>query len=73
MKRKVKILVEFKVQPVDDDEEFTEEVAKAAASLAVYDFLSFVKVAGHSSESEFVEVHVDGFGQCDVALGEDHE
>jgi len=31
---KIKIAIEFEVQPVDDDEDFTEEVARSAASIA---------------------------------------
>jgi hypothetical protein len=70
---KIKIVVEFEVTPVDDDEEFTEDVARSAASIAAYDYLSLVKISGVSTDSEYVEVHVDGFGQCDVRLGEAHE
>lgn len=70
---KVKIWIEFEVEAVDDDEELTEDIAKSAASVAAYDFLSFVKVSGMSTDSEQVDVHVDGFGECKVSIGEDHE
>lgn len=70
---KVKILVEFEVTTDVEDGELTEDVAKSAASQAAYDFLSFVKVSGRTTDVESVEVHVDGFGECKVSIGEDHE
>ena len=71
---KTKILIEFDVEPVEDDEDaFDEGVAKSAASVAAYDFLSFCTVSGVNTDTESVDVHVDGFGPCRVSLGEDHE
>lgn len=75
---KVKILVEFEVEPVDDegwddDDQHNEQVAKSAASLAAYDYLSLVEVSGYSTDTDKVTVHVDGFGECLVSLGENHE
>jgi hypothetical protein len=65
---KTKILVEFDVQDVED-----EAVAKAAASLAAYHFLTFCTVSDMNTDTDEVEVHVDGYGKCKVRLGEDHE
>ena len=72
---KVKIAIEFEVEPADDDccDELTENEAKSAASVAAYDYLSLVKVSGYSGDSESVEVHVDGFGKCRVSIGQDRE
>ncbi len=72
---KVKILVEFEVETnvYDDEAPLTEDVAKAAASQAAYDFLSFCTVSGVNTDTEAVTVHVDGHGECQVKLGEDHE
>ena len=70
---RVKILVEFDVEPEEDPEAFDEAVAKGAASLAAYDYLALVKVSGYTSDAESVTVHVDGFGECRVKIGEDHE
>lgn len=74
MGKKVKILVEFEVTPTESlDSEFTENVAKSAASQAVYDFLSFCTVSGVNTDTDEVIVHVDGFGECVVCIGDDHE
>jgi hypothetical protein len=73
---KVKILIEFDVDGCEDEEEdgpLTENIAKAAASMAAYDFLTFCTVSGVNTDTEEVVVHVDGYGQCEVRLGEDHE
>jgi hypothetical protein len=71
---KVKILIAFDVEPVDDpDNDFTENHAKSAASQAAYDYLSFTKVSGHSTDCDSVEVFADGFGPCNVSIGEDHD
>ena len=72
MTMKVKILVEFEVESLED-EDLTENHAKGAASMATYDYLSLVKVSGYTSDTPVVQVHVDGFGECRVSLGEDHE
>lgn len=64
---KVKIGVEF---DVDTDE---EEVAKAAASLAAYNYLTFCEVSGVRTDVDEVTVHVDGYGEVIVRLGEDHD
>lgn len=68
---RVRILVEFDVQPLEDDE-LTENDAKAAASHAAWNYLALEKTAGYDGV-ESVNVHVDGYGKCRVSLGEDHE
>jgi hypothetical protein len=73
---KTKILIEFDVEPLEEDlgeDEFDERVAKGAASMAAFDFLTFCTVSGVNTDTDAVEVHVDGFGKCRVKLGEDHE
>ena len=82
---KVKIAIEFDVEPLEPGEdesaegvaewmdEFDESVARSAASVAAYDYLSLVKVFGVTTDSAQVEVHVDGFGPCRVQLGKNHE
>ena len=70
---KVKLLVEFDVKPVVDEDGFDERVAKSAASQAAYDFLTFCTVSGINTDTDEVTVHVEGFGECKVRLGEDHE
>jgi len=73
---KVKILIEFDVEPTGDleeDDELSENQAKSAASLAAYNFLTFCTVSGINYDTDEVEVFVDGFGKCRVKLGEDHE
>ncbi len=74
---KVKILVEFEVETAAVDEdgdelELDERVAKNAAGAAAWDYLSFCTVSGTNTDSEKVTVHVDGFGECIVKLGEEH-
>lgn len=69
---KTKILIEFDVE-ADDQDGFDENVAKAAASVAAYEFLTFCLVSGVNTDTDEVEVHVDGFGPCRVRLGNDHE
>ena len=64
---KTKILIEF---DVDTDD---EHIAKAAASQAAYDYLTFCTVSGVNTDTDEVEVHVDGHGNALVRLGEDHE
>lgn len=64
---KVKIGVEF---DVDTDE---ENVAKAAASLAAYNYLTFCEVSGVRTDVDEVTVYVDGYGDVTVRLGEDHD
>ncbi len=63
---KVKILVEFDVAFCDD-----EDVARSAASMAVYDYLSFCTATGVNPGTDECEVHVDGHGRFEVRLGED--
>jgi len=67
---KVSIPVEFIVTTEEDGELF-EDVAEVAAEQAAFDFLAFVKVSGYGSSVESVNVHVDGFGKCKVAIAED--
>ena len=70
---KVRIRVEFEVEPVDDHEGFDVKVARGAASQAAYDFLSLSDDTGYAGDTESVEVHVDGFGKCRVSIGEEHD
>jgi len=67
---KVKIQVEFVVEPVDD-EELTENQALSAASLAAWDNLCLT----HNGRDivEIATVYVDGLGECEVSVGEDHD
>lgn len=65
---KVKILVEFEVDGTDD-----EDVAKSAASMAAHHFLSFCTISGVNSDTDEVEVHVDGHGDFKVRIGTDHD
>lgn len=73
---KVKILIEFEVTTDLDEEEhgeLTENHAKSAASLAALDYLCFTQNLGITSSLAEVEVHVDGFGKCEVKVGKEHE
>lgn len=62
---RVKILVEFNVQPVEGDA-LTEREAKEAAELAA--FHNLVLTANGRNIVEAVEHHVDGLGECRVTL-----
>jgi hypothetical protein len=64
---KVKIGIEFEVDTEDED------LAKSAASVAAWEYLSFCKNTGYSTGVEEVTVHVDGHGNIDVKIGEDHD
>ena len=72
---KVRILIEFDVESLEDEEEdedeFTENVAKGAASQAAWDHLTLSRNGVNLADD--VEVHVDGFGRCRVKVGEAHE
>lgn len=68
---KVKILCEFNVE--SKEKGLTEKIAKDAAGLAAFNYLSFVKISGVTTDIESVTVFVDGFGDCQVSIGEDHE
>jgi hypothetical protein len=72
---KVKILVEFDVEPGDDADDgvLDENIAKSAASMAAFDYLTFCEISGVRTDTDEVEVHVDGYGTCKVRLGEDHD
>jgi len=71
---RVKILAEFDVIPTDDnDGKVTENVAKSAASQVAYEYLSFCTVSDVNAGRDDVTVHVDGFGECVVRVGDDHE
>lgn len=72
---KVKILIEFEVFNLEEGDvnDVTEAVAKSAASMAAYDHLCFTENLGRSAGVETVQVHVDGHGECEVKIGEDHE
>ena len=71
---KVKILIEFEVTTDLDEEEhgeLTENRAKSAASQAAWDHLCLTETGQNPVER--VTVHVDGFGECEVKVGEAHE
>ncbi len=66
---RIKIEVEFDVEPEDGDEsEFDENAALRAADYAAYNHLALTE------ENHFVvkvvTVHADGFGPCIVRLPE---
>ena len=63
----VTIPVEFNVESLED-EEITVEQAKDAAVTAAYDYLTFCEIGGYSTDTESVEIHVEGFGKCSVSL-----
>ena len=67
---KVKIQVEFVVES-GNGEDLTENQIASAASLAAWDYL--VLTNNGRDIAEAVIVFVDGFGECSVAVGEDHE
>lgn len=71
---KVKIPIEFEVEPVDVEEgdEMSEGNARDAADLAAWHHICFAEHTGtsHMREEEVVEVHVDGFGKCRVRLAQ---
>lgn len=64
---RVKILIEFVVPEAED-----EATAKAAASLAAHDYLTFCEVSGYNTDTESVTVHVDGRGEYEVRVGDVH-
>ena len=68
---KVKILCEFEVE--SDEGGLTPEVAKSAASSAAWNYLTLIECSGYGTDTQAVTVHVDGFGECRVSLGDDHE
>jgi len=68
---KVKILVEFEVEALENKADLDEAAAKAAASIAAYDHLALTW-NGQDLTGQAI-VFVDGFGECSVAVGEDHE
>jgi hypothetical protein len=70
---KVKILVEFEVEPAEyeDGRELTENYAKGAASMAAWHHLCLTLTGVGVAED--VVVHADGFGDCRVRIGEEHE
>ena len=73
---KVTIPVSFEIEsaePDDGETELTEQVAKDAAAQAAFDFLSFCTVSGVNTDTDEVEVHVDGFGKCNVKLGKSED
>lgn len=66
---KVSIQVAFEVE--SDEGGLDEIIARSAAEQASFDFLSFCTVSGVNTDTDEVEVHVDGFGKCRVRLGKD--
>lgn len=63
---RVKIEVEFDVPGTDE-----EDVAKAAARMAAFDYLCFCTITGVNPGRESCEVHVDGYdGELEVKLGD---
>lgn len=68
---KVTIPISFDVETDEENSpNLTEDTARLAAAEAAHHYLSFVKVSGYSTDSEEVEVEVDGFGECTVRLGD---
>jgi len=70
---RVAIPISFEVESLEDADEsgeLTQKIAESAADLAAFNYLSFVKVSGFTTDSDAVEVHVDGFGKCKVCLAE---
>lgn len=65
---KVKIHVEFEVPDAED-----ERIAKAAASVAAWEYLAFCTAIGVNAGREECRVHVDGAGEYTVKIGEDHD
>ena len=74
---KVKILIEFEVEAGEEEDPemvtLDEGIAKGAASVAAYDYLSFCTATGVNAGTEEVTVHVDGYGSCLVRIGADHD
>lgn len=72
---KVKILIEFDVEPVNasEDGELGCEWAKGAASMAAHEHLTFNTPGNGNYGTEDCIVHVDGYGECLVKIGTDHE
>lgn len=68
---RVKIPVEFEVET--DEADFEERHAKDAAAQAAFDYLSFCTVSGVNTDTDEVEVHVDGFGKCKVRLAKSED
>lgn len=67
---KVRIMIEFEVTGLEDEPP-TESQCKGAASMAAWDHLCLTTAGVGVTTS--VKVHVDGFGHCEVRVGEDHE
>ncbi|MCZ6868058.1 MAG: hypothetical protein O7G84_00980 [Gammaproteobacteria bacterium] len=65
---KVKILVEFNVPGTDD-----ESVARGAASMAAHEWLTVCEIGGGSMRIDKCTVHVDGHGEFEVMVGDDHD
>ena len=59
------VQIAFEVE-ADDDLEPAD--AQAAAAQAAFDYLAFVTVSGVNTDTEWVEVHVDGFGKARVKV-----
>lgn len=66
---RVQILVTFEVE--SDQDGLDEKTAKEAAEKAAFDYLSLVTISGVNTDVESVVVHVDGFGECSVALADE--
>lgn len=69
---KVSIPIEFEVEyEGGDEDELMESQAESAAELAAIHFLSFCEISGYGTDTDAVEVFVDGFGKCAVKLAQD--
>lgn len=68
---KATIPVTFEVESLEAPDELTSLEAQSAVEQAVWDYLSFVKISGYTSDSDEVEVHVDGHGPCKVRLAKE--
>jgi hypothetical protein len=67
----VMIPVPFNVKSIDPDDVLTEDEAKDAARLAVWNYLTFTETG--MDTKDVVDVYVDGFGECRVRLQEEDE
>lgn len=66
----VRIPVEFEVN--SEEEGLDKQTAESAAEQAAFDYLSLVEISGYSTDTDEVEVHVDGHGKCQVRLTNDN-
>lgn len=63
-----RIPIRFEVESLEAPGELTAREAVSAAEQAAFDYLSFVKISGYSTDTQAVEIHLDGHGPCKVTL-----